>query len=213
MKGSIKICIADDHELIRRGFKQIIAEEPDMAVVGEAKNADEVLDFIRKKDCDVIILDISMPGRSGLDLLKELKVQKPKLPVLILSMYPEELYAVRTLKAGAGGYLTKDSASEELVKAIRKVVEGKKYVSPTLSEKLAFDLEIGEGKPLHEHLSDREYQVMCMIASGKTVKDIAQELFLSVKTISTFRFRILEKMRMKNNAELTHYAVKHHLID
>jgi len=158
-------------------------------------------------------LDITMPGRSGLDILKQLKSNKPKLPVLMLSVHPEEQYAVRTLKAGASGYLTKGSATDELIAAIRKISTGKKYVSSSLAEKLAFDLDLDHEKPRHEILSDREYQVMSMIASGKTVKEIADELSLSVQTISTYRSRILEKMKMKNNAEIIYYAVKQGLVE
>lgn len=209
----IKILIADDHTIVRKGLKQILAETPDMVVVDEASNGNEVLAKVRKDDYSVVLLDISMPGKSGLDVLKELKSDRPKLPVLILSMYPEEQYAVRVLRAGASGYLTKEGAPEELIAAIRKVVQGKKYVSASLAEKLAFDLESDSQKPLHETLSDREFQVMRMIASGKTVSEISEELSLSVKTISTYRTRILEKMRMKNNAELTHYAVQNRLAD
>jgi len=209
----IKILIADDHAVVRRGLKQILAEEPNMAVFGEACNAQEVLKNVREQNWDIVILDITMPDRSGLEVLKELKNIRPKLPVLILSIHPEEQYAVRVLKAGAAGYMTKESAPEELVKAVRKVIRGSKYISPSLAEKLAFDLETDSEKPLHETLSDREYQVMCMIASGKTVKEIAKKLYLSVKTISTHRARILEKMKMKTNAELTHYAIKNRLVD
>jgi len=209
----IKILIADDHAVVRRGLKQILAEEPNMAVFGEACNAQEVLKNVREQNWDIVILDITMPDRSGLEVLKELKNIRPKLPVLILSIHPEEQYAVRVLKAGAAGYMTKESAPEELVKAVRKVIRGSKYISPSLAEKLAFDLETDSEKPLHETLSDREYQVMCMIASGKTVKEIAKKLYLSVKTISTHRARILGKMKMKTNAELTHYAIKNRLVD
>jgi len=211
----IKILIADDHAVVRRGLKQILTEESDMAVFGEARNAREVLKNVREQDWDIVILDITMPGRSGLDVLKELKRVRPKLPVLVLSMHPEDQYAVRVLKAGAAGYMTKESAPKELVKAVRKVLGGGKYVSPSLAEKLAFDLETetDSEKPLHETLSDREYQVMCMIASGKAVKGIAKELYLSVKTISTYRARILKKMKMKTSAELTHYAIKNRLVD
>jgi two-component system invasion response regulator UvrY len=209
----IKILLADDHAIVRRGLKQIIAETPDMMVVDEASNGHEVLTKVMRHDYSVILLDISMPGKSGLDVLKELKNERPKLPVLILSMYPEEQYAVRVLRAGASGYLTKEGAPEELIYAIRKVVQGKKYVSASLAEKLVFDLDGDSQKPLHESLSDREFQVLCMIASGKTVSDISEELALSVKTISTYRTRLLEKMKMKNNAELTHYAVQNHLVE
>jgi DNA-binding NarL/FixJ family response regulator len=209
----IKILIADDHPVVRKGLKEIIQAIPDMTVSGEASNEQEVLENVRKIDFDVVLLDISMPGKSGLDVLKELKRGKPELPVLILSIHPEEQYAVRVLKAGASGYLTKDSAPDELITAILKVSRGKKYISSSLAEKLAYDLEIGAEKPLHETLSDREYEVMCLIASGKTVKEIAEELYLSVKTISTYRARILEKMKMRSSAELTHYAIKLGLVD
>ncbi len=209
----IKILIADDHPVVRKGLKDIIQATPDMTVSGEASKGQEVLENVRKIDFDVVVLDIAMPGRSGLDILKELKSGKPELPVLILSIHPEEQYAVRVLKAGASGYLTKDSAPDELITAIRKVSRGKKYISDSLAEKLAYDLEIGAEKPLHETLSDREYEVMCRIASGKTVKEIAEELYLSVKTISTYRSRILEKMKMRSSAELTHYAIKHGLVE
>ena len=209
----IKILIADDHPVVRKGLKEIIEETPDMVVGGEASNGQEVLENVRKSDYDVVLLDISMPGRSGLEILKELKSEKPELSVLILSIHPEEQYAVRALKAGASGYLTKESAQDELIAAIRKASTGRKYISSSLAEKLAFYLEIDTEKPLHETLSDREYEVMCMIASGKTIKEIAEELFLSVKTISTYRSRILEEMRMKSNVELTHYALKHGLVD
>jgi DNA-binding NarL/FixJ family response regulator len=209
----INILIADDHAIVRKGLKQILAETSDMVVTGEASNGYEVLEKVRNGHFDVLLLDISMPGRSGLDILKELKAERPKLPVLVLSMYPEEQYAIRVLKAGASGYLTKESAPDELVVAMRKVAQGKKYVSPSLAEKLAFDLEMDTTKPLHEMLSDREYQVLCMIASGKTVGEIAENLSLSAKTISTYRARILDKMNMKNNAELTHYAIQNKLVD
>jgi DNA-binding NarL/FixJ family response regulator len=209
----IKILIADDHPVVRKGLKDIIQATSDMTVSGEASKGQEVLENVKRIDFDVVVLDIAMPGRSGLDILKELKSEKPELPVLILSIHPEEQYAVRVLKAGASGYLTKDSAPDELITAIRKVSRGKKYISASLAEKLAYDLEIGAEKPLHETLSDREYEVMCLIASGKTVKEIAEQLFLSGKTISTYRSRILEKMKMRSSAELTHYAIKHELVD
>lgn len=208
----IRILIADDHAIVRRGLKQILAEESGMTVAGEAQNAQEVMDLVRKQAWDVLVLDIAMPGRGGLDVLKEIKPEYPQLPVLILSMHPEDQYAVRALKAGAAGYLTKESAPEELVKAIRKVLAGGKYVSTSLAEKLALALDTDTKKTPHETLSDREYQVMCLIASGKTVGEIADELSLSVKTISTYRARILEKMNLKSNAALTHYAVQQRLV-
>ena len=209
----IQILIADDHPIVREGLKQILEETPDMLVADEAGNAQEVLDKVWKNDYDVLLLDISMPGRSGLDIIKELKSAKPNLRVLVLSVHPEEQYAVRVLKAGASGYLTKESDPDELIAAIRKVSQGRKYVSASLAEKLAFELGMDTERPPHETLSDREYQVLCMIASGKPVKEIAKELSLSVKTVSTYRSRILEKMNMKNNAELTRYAIKHELVD
>ena len=209
----IKILIADDHPVVRKGLREIIEETSDMEVADEASNGQEVLAKVFKKDFDVVLLDISMPGRSGLDILKELKSQLPKLAVLVLSIHPEEQYAVQVLKAGASGYLTKKSAPEELVSALRKVSAGGKYVSPSLAEKLASALETGREKPPHETLSAREYEVMRKIASGKTSTEIARELFLSPKTISTYRTRILEKMRMKNNAELIRYAIKNRLVD
>jgi two-component system, NarL family, invasion response regulator UvrY len=208
----IKILIADDHAIVREGLKQILADTPDMVVAGEAANGQEVLELIRREDWDLVLLDLAMPGRDGLDTLKELKHEKPKLPVLILSIYPEEQYAVRLLKAGASGYLTKESAPEELIAAIRKVSQKGKYVSQSLAEKLAFYLETDTEKPVHELLSDREYQVMLLIASGKTVTEIAATMFLSVKTISTYRVRALQKMGMKNNAAFTYYALKHGLV-
>ena len=209
----IRILIGDDHAIVREGLKQILAETSDMAVAGEAANGQEVLEQVSKNDWDLLLLDIAMPGRGGMDILKQLRSERPELPVLMLSMYPEEQYAVRALKAGASGYLTKESAPEELIAAIRKVSEGGKYVSSSLAEKLAVYLETDHEKPVHELLSDREYQVMLMIASGKTVKQIADELSLSVKTISTYRSRTLRKMEMKNNAEITYYAIKHALVD
>lgn len=209
----IKILIADDHPVVRKGLREIIEETADMKVADEASNGQEVLAKVFKKDFDVVLLDISMPGRSGLDILKELKGHRPKLAVLVLSIHPEEQYAMQVLKAGAAGYLTKKSAPEELVSALRKVSAGGKYVSPSLAEKLASALETGREKPPHETLSAREYEVMRKIASGKTSTEIARELFLSPKTISTYRTRILEKMRMKNNAELIRYAIKNRLVD
>ena len=209
----IRILVADDHRIVREGLKQILAENPDMTVTDEASNGQEVLTKIRKTECDVVLLDISMPGRSGLDILKQLKTERPRLSVLVLSMYSEEQYAMRALRAGAAGYMTKESAPDELIDAIRKVSTGRKYISPSVAEKMAFSLADDDERPPHENLSDREYQVMCMIASGKTIKAIADELSLSVKTVSTYRTRILEKMKMKNNAELTHYSIQNRLVE
>ena len=208
----IKILIADDHSIVREGLKQIVAESPEMTVRGEAVNGQQVLKLVHKTDYDLVLLDIAMPGRGGIDTLKQLKIEKPEIPVLILSMYPEDQYAVRAIKAGAAGYLTKESAPEELIGAIKKVAQGGKYVSTDLAEKLVENLGEDTEKPDHTMLSDREYQVMIMIATGKTVKEIADELSLSVKTISTHRARALKKMGMKNNAEFAYYAIKQGLV-
>ncbi|HNW30459.1 MAG TPA: response regulator transcription factor [Spirochaetota bacterium] len=208
-----RIIIADDHEIVRAGLKQIIADDPELSVDGEAGDGQELLEKLRKKRYDVVLLDMKMPGRSGLEILKQLKMEHPSLPVLVLSMHPEEQYAVRTIRAGASGYITKETAPERLVEAIRKVCAGGKYISASLAEQLADSIADSRSKPPHEYLTDREFQVMCMIASGKTITEIAKELFLSVKTISTYRQRILEKMNMKNNAELTHYVISNNLIE
>lgn len=209
----INILIADDHPIVRAGLKQIISETNDMTVADEASNGQEALDLVRKKEYDLLLLDISMPGRNGLEILKELKSDYPKFPVLILSIYPEEQYAVRAFRAGASGYLTKASAPNELISAIKKIVNGGRYVSESLAEKLTYYLDEDTSRPPHDLLTDREYQVMLMLGSGKTVKEVGEELFLSVKTISTYRTHILEKMKMKNNAEVTLYVVKNKLID
>lgn len=211
-KNMIKILIVDDHAIIREGLKQILSETPDMIVTGEANNGQEALEKVWENKYDVVLLDISMPGRNGLEILKQIKTDNPAIYILILSVSPEEQYAVRALKAGASGYLTKESTPNELIAAIRKVSNGKKYVSSSLAERLACHLEAKSEDSLHESLSDREYEVMCMIASGKSVKEIAENLFLSVKTISTYRTRILTKMEMKNNAQLTHYAISNRLV-
>ncbi|MGD2245735.1 MAG: response regulator transcription factor [Candidatus Aminicenantes bacterium] len=209
----IKILIADDHPIVRKGLREIIEETPGMKVVDEASNGQEVLEKVFQKYINVVLLDISMPGRSGLDILRDIKRLKPKIVVLVLSMHPEEQYAVQALKEGASGYLTKKSAADELLTALRKVSSGGKYVSSSLAEKLAIALEKDVEKPLHETLSVREYEVMRLIASGKTVTEIAKELFLSPKTISTYRARILEKMCMKNNSQLVRYAIKNRLVE
>ena len=209
----MRVLIADDHAVFRRGLKETLAEAFSAVVFGEAKTAQEALDHVRRQNWDVVILDISMPGKSGLDILDELKHLRPKLPILLLSMHPEQQFARRALKAGAAGYLTKDGVPEELKEAIKKIVGGGRYVSATLAEKLAVDLREGSDLPLHELLSDREFQVLRMIASGKTVKEIAEELSLSVKTVSTYRARVLEKTGMKTNAELIRYALQAQLVD
>lgn len=209
----IKIFIADDHAIVRKGLKQIISETPDMIVSEETDNGLEALDKISENNYDVILLDISMPGKNGLEILRLVRRKKPKLPVLMLSVHPEEQYAVRSLRAGASGYLTKESAPDELIAAIRKISKGGKFVNASLAEKLISELDIYVEKPSHETLSDREYQVMCMSAMGKTLKEIAQELSLSIQTVSTYRTRILEKMNMNSIAEVIRYAVKHGLVE
>jgi len=209
----IRVCVIDDHAVVREGIKRIVAENPGMAVTAEAGDGFEALRVLQSEPCDVVLLDITMPNKSGLDVLKQIHMDSPRLPVLVLSMHAEDQYAVRVLRAGAAGYLTKETAPTKLVQAIRKVVRGGKYVSPALAEKLVFDLNADSSRAPHEILSDREYQVLCMIASGKTVTMIAEELSLSVKTISTYRVRILEKLNMRNNAELTRYAIKEGLVD
>ena len=209
----IKIFVADDHAIVRRGLKQIISETHDMLVAAEADRGDDLLSKVFQEHYDLVLLDISMPGTNGLEVLKQLKKKRPRLPVLMLSIYPEEQYAMRALKAGASGYLTKESAPEELIAAIRKISKGGKYVSPSLAEKIISQLDTNEGKPLHATLSNREYQVMCMFASGKKVKEIADALALSIQTISTYRMRILDKMRLNGIGDLIRYAVKHRLVE
>lgn len=207
------ILIVDDHPVVRQGLKQILAEEFPSATFGEAQNAPEALDLVTRRRWDIVILDISLPGKSGLELLKELKRKKATLPVLVLTMLTEEQLAVRVLKAGADGYLKKDNAPDELVRAIKIVLAGGKYVNPTLAQALTFDLAVDTGRPLHASLSDREYHVLCMIASGKTAREIAGDLCLSVKTINTFRGRILKKLNKRTNVELTRYAIENRLVD
>jgi two-component system invasion response regulator UvrY len=209
----INVLIADDHALIREGLKKILDGESDMTVVGEANNVVELVTQLKRLAVNIILLDITMPGESGLDALKELRQKYPQVPVLILSFHPEHRFAVRALKAGAAGYLTKESAAEEVVQAIRKVVGGGKYVSAALAEQLATELDTASDKPLHETLSDREFQVMRLIAAGKKSSEIAEELAVSVNTINTYRMRIFEKMKMESNVELARYAVDHGLIE
>ena len=208
----MRVLIADDHPVVRHGLRQMLAQESDVTVVGEARDGEEVMDLCGRVAWDVAVLDYQMPGKNGLELVKELRHRFPGRSLLILSMYPEETYAVRALKAGASGYLTKESAPQDLVAAIRKVAAGGKYITPALGERLALDLEDDRSTPTHESLSDREYQIMWMIVSGKALTQIGQELGLSPNTISTYRARILRKMGMKSNAELLHYAIQHHLV-
>ena len=208
----IHILIVDDHAVVRDGVKRLSDEQLCAAVFGEASTAQEALQLVREAHWDVVVLDISLGERNGLEVLKELKQLRPRLPVLILSMHAEDQYARRAFKAGAAGYITKDSSRTELVTALNKVIHGGKYISPMLAEKLVIDMNRDTGQPLHEALSDREFEVMCLIASGKTVSQIAELLSLSDKTISTYRARILEKMHMKTNAELTHYAIQNKLV-
>jgi two-component system, NarL family, invasion response regulator UvrY len=213
MSKPIRVLIADDHAIVRQGLRQILSDTPDLTVAGEAENGVQAVNMVRGGEWDVVLMDVSMPDRNGIDALKLIKKEFPRLPVLILSMYPEEQYAIRALKAGAAGYLTKQSAPELLVTAIRQVASGKKYVSPSLAEELANAIGEDSERPAHEKLSDREYQTLCMIASGKTPTEIAEALSLSVKTVSVYRARLLEKMNLRNNAELTHYGLKHGLAE
>jgi two-component system, NarL family, invasion response regulator UvrY len=211
---TIRILIADDHAIVREGLKQILADTKDMVVAGDAENGNDAIKLARRGDSDVLLLDISMPDKSGIEVLKQVKKETPKIAVLMLSMHREDQYAIRSLKAGASGYLNKQSAPAELVDAIRQVAAGRKYISPALAQELANQVgDENRETPPHETLSDREYQTLIMIASGKTVSDIAAELTLSVKTISMYRSRLLQKMKMRHNAELTHYAIKNHLVE
>lgn len=209
----MRILIADDHAVVRQGLKQILAEAFKRAVFGEAGTSQQTLDIASKQVWDIVILDLSMPGRSGLEVLKELKQSRPSLPVLVLSMHPEDQFAVRLLKAGAAGYMTKESAPEELVGAVQKAISGGRYVSPGLAEQMASFLVSDVQVAPHERLSDREFLILRMIASGKAVSVIARELSLSVKTVSTYRARLLEKMNLANNAELVHYAFQNKLVE
>jgi len=209
----MKVLIADDHAVVRRGLRQILEAEPDLEVAGEATSGAEVMEALRMQRYDVAVLDITMPGRGGLEVLHDIRQNFPELRVLILSMHPEERYAMRVLKAGAAGYLTKESAADELITALRKVAAGGKYVSPTLAERLADEIGVGIDQPLHERLSDREHQILCMIASGMTVTGIASELHLGTNTVSTYRARLLGKLKLANNAEITHYAIRNRLVE
>lgn len=208
----INVLIADDHAVVRRGLVQIISETMDLHVSAEASNGNEVLDLVRSQSFDAVVMDLNMPERSGLDTLNQIRAEFPDLPVLVLSMHSEDQYAVRMLRAGAAGYLTKESAPSQLVTAIRRVAEGGKYMSAAVAEALLQRLDSKVEGPLHEQLSDREFQVMRLLASGKSVTEIGEMLSLSVKTISTYRARVLDKMNMKSNADLTHYALKNELV-
>jgi DNA-binding NarL/FixJ family response regulator len=209
----ICVLIADDHAVVRRGLRQILAETPDIQIGGEASTPADALDLVRKKRFDAVILDINLPGASGLTLLADIRRERPELPVLILTMYSEEQYAVRAIKAGAAGFLTKESAPDKLIEAVRKVASGGRYVSAELAETLASVLAGDAAGAPHERLTGREFEVLRMLASGKSVSQVARALALSVKTVSTHRTRILQKMRMKTNAELTHYAIKNGLVE
>lgn len=208
----LRILLADDHAVVRQGVKQILAESFAQATFGEAQNTHELLELAGSARWDIVVLDLAMPGGNGLEALKQIKHDHPQLPVLILSMYPEDQYAVRTIRAGAAGYLNKESVPEELVQAIRKILRGGEYISAAVADELVLNARQVNDQPLHKQLSDREYQVLCLIASGKEVKEISSELGLSAKTVSTYRARMLEKMNMKTNAELTHYAIQNSLV-
>jgi two-component system, NarL family, invasion response regulator UvrY len=208
----IEVFIADDHAVVRRGIKQILADDPEITVIGEASNAEEIMQQLYEKHWDVLILDITMPGKSGLDVLIELRQRKPDMKILILSMHPEEEVALTALKSGAAGYLNKSSVPGELVKAVKRINLGGRYITTSLAESIAFSIEKDPAILPHQYLSDREFQVMCLIASGNTLTEISKILSLSIKTVSTYRTRILEKLNMNTNVELTHYAIKHRLI-
>ncbi|MBZ5532906.1 MAG: response regulator transcription factor [Acidobacteriia bacterium] len=208
----MRVLIVDDHAILRRGLKDLLADEFHGAAFGEAADARQAIEQLQKKDWDMLLLDITLPGKNGLDLLKEVRIAWPKLPILVLSVYSEDQFAVRVLKAGAQGYMTKESAPEELVNAVRKILAGGRYVSPGLAEKLAQTVGHDFTRTPHETLSDREYEVMCRIAAGKTVTEISGELSLSAKTVSTYRTRILQKLDVKNNAEITRYAIQNKLV-
>ena len=213
MADKIHVLIADDHAIVRQGLKQILSETEDLLVTGEADDGVEALNLARQQPWDVFLLDVSMPNRNGIDTLKQLKKEFPRLPVLILSMHPEEQYAIRALKAGASGYLTKQSAPELLVTAIRQVASGKKYLSPAVAQQLAEAISDSSDKSPHERITDREYQVLVMIAAGKTLTQIAEGLNLGVATVSTYRARLLEKMGLKSTAELIRYGLEHGLVE
>ena len=209
----MRILIADDHPIVRHGVKQVLAEDADLQVVAEATDGDEALRLAREREWDVAILDFSMPGRSGFDLLGDLRREFPKRPVIVLSIHAERMHAARILRAGGAGYVNKASAPQELAKAVRKVAAGGRYVSPALAELLAADLSADDSRPAHEQLSDREYRVMWLLASGRPVHEIAREMMLRPSTVSTYRSRVFQKLQLRNNAELVQYAVRHHLVE
>lgn len=209
----IKIIITDDHSIVRSGLKRILLDYPDISDIDEAEDGQDLLEKARKNKYDVILLDITMPGRSGLEILKQLKIENPEMPVIILSMHTEDEYAIRSLKAGASGYLTKDTDYDILYEAIKKVSNGGKYISHSLAENLADNLHHDFEKPPHEYLSDREYQVLCMLTSGKTISEIAKEMFVNAKTVSTYKSRILDKMNLKNTSELIRYGIENSLVE
>jgi DNA-binding NarL/FixJ family response regulator len=208
----LKIVIVDDHELIREGLKKVTARESDIEVMGEASNSDELFELLDKHEVDIVVLDISIPGRSGLDIITDIKIQAPNTKILMHTMHPEDRFAVQALKAGASGYITKNDTSKSLVAALRKIYDGRKYISSNLAEQLATELEMNYEKPLHESLSTREFEVMRLMAQGNAVRDIAEILSISANTVSSYRSRILEKMRMKTNAEIIRYAVENKLL-
>ncbi len=209
----IKILIADDHPVVREGLKLILSKASDILVGGEALNGQEVIDKIDAEPFDVVVLDLNMPGREGFEVLRELRHNHPRLPILVLSVYPENQVGIRVLRAGASGFMNKDIAPRDLIQAIRKIHSGGKYISESLAEKLAEEVAVFDHDVPHKKLSDREYQVLCMIASGKSIKEIATELILSEKTVRTYRERLFEKMMLKNDVEITHYAIQHNLIE
>ncbi|MCI3951418.1 MAG: response regulator transcription factor [Burkholderiales bacterium] len=209
----VRVLIVDDHAIVREGLKRILADAPELRVAGEAASGTEAIRLVREGSWDVMLLDVSLPGANGLEVLRAVRECVPQLPVLVLTMYPEDQYAIRMLRAGAAGYLTKEGAPGQLVTAIRKVAAGGKYISPAVAEKLAWELERRKQPATHEDLSNREFEILRLIASGKTVSQIGQDLHLSVKTVSTYRMRLLTKLNMKSNAELTHYAIKGGLVD
>lgn len=209
----MKIIIADDHAIVREGLKQILSDSLHITSIDDVSDGIELLNKIQKNDYDIIILDISMPGKSGIETLRDIKSIKPNIPVLMLSIHPEEQYAIRVLKAGASGFISKDSAPDELIAAVEKIIGGHKYITPTLAEKLASEISPAKDKPAHEYLSNREFEVFKMIAAGNTITEIANSFNLSVKTISTYRARIYEKMNLSSRAELTQYAIQNKLIE